>query len=106
MGIADIMRGSSKASETAQAQSIKAQYGSQRMSRRMKDVEKFARNLLRLKAEIIAEHFSPESIQAMTGVQVTPEMMQLMRDQGARSFRIDIETNSTIAPEVAEDKEH
>ena len=40
----------------------------------------------------------------MTGVQVTPEMMQLMRDQGARSFRIDIETNSTIAPEVAEDK--
>ena len=104
MGIADIMRGSSKASETAQAQSIKAQYGSQRMSRRMKDVEKFARNLLRLKAEIIAEHFSPESIQAMTGVQVTPEMMQLMRDQGARSFRIDIETNSTIAPEVAEDK--
>jgi hypothetical protein len=104
MGIADIMRGSSKASETAQAQSIKAQYGSQRMSRRMKDVEKFARNLLRLKAEIIAEHFSPESIQAMTGVQVTPEMMQLMRDEGARSFRIDIETNSTIAPEVAEDK--
>ena len=104
MGIADIMRGASKASETAQAQSIKAQYGSQRMSRRMKDVEKFARNLLRLKAEIIAEHFSPESIQAMTGVQVTPEMMQLMRDQGARSFRIDIETNSTIAPEVAEDK--
>ena len=74
------------------------------MSRRMKDVEKFARNLLRLKAEIIAEHFSPESIQAMTGVKVTPEMMQLMRDEGARSFRIDIETNSTIAPEVAEDK--
>ena len=32
----------------------------------------------------------------MTGLQVTPEMLQIMRSDKLRSYRIDIETDSTV----------
>ena len=41
----------------------------------------------------------------MTGTEVTPEMMQLMRDDAIRNFRIDIETDSTIAASENADQE-
>ncbi|MFX8715888.1 hypothetical protein ABTM38_19660, partial [Acinetobacter baumannii] len=48
-------------------------------------------------AEVIAEHFDPMVLTQMTGRQVTPEVMQLLRSDAMRRFRVDIETNSTIA---------
>ena len=67
VGIADIMRGSSDPRETLGAQKIKAQFGGNRLKKRQDKVQKWIRNTLRLKAEIIAEHFEPQKLAEMTG---------------------------------------
>jgi hypothetical protein len=66
-GLSDIMRGSSKASETATAQSIKAQNGAISIQDRRKSVKRYARDLVRIGSEIICEHFQPATLKAMTG---------------------------------------
>jgi len=96
-GVSDILRGTTDPRETLGAQSIKAQFGSLRLEDRQKDVARFVRDLMRIKAEIIAEQFSPKTLARMSGKQITDEMMALMSDDGPRGFRIDIETDSTIA---------
>mgnify|MGYP005991075851 FL=1 len=102
-GISDLLRGNTKASETATAQQLKAQFGSMRMRKRQEEIERYIRDLFRIKAEIVAEHYEPEILQAITNIQVTPEMMQIMRDDKLREYNIDVETDSTVfADENAE----
>jgi hypothetical protein len=67
IGIADIMRGSTDPSETLGAQQLKAQFGGNRLKKRQDAVQKFIRDVMRIKAEIIAEHFEPEQLSEMTG---------------------------------------
>ncbi len=95
-GIADIMRGSSDPNETLGAQQLKAQFGSTRIKRRQRAVQKWIRDLYKLKAEIIAEHFEPQVLKEMTGIEVTPEVLQILRSDKLRGYRIDIETDSTV----------
>jgi hypothetical protein len=95
-GISDLLRGNTKASETATAQQLKAQFGSMRMRKRQEEIERYIRDLFRIKAEIVAEHYEPEILQAITNIQVTPEMVQIMRDDKLRAYNIDVETDSTI----------
>jgi hypothetical protein len=66
------------------------------MSRRQKAVEHFIRDIFRIKAEIIAEHFEPEILSMMTGIQVTPEMSKLMKSDVLRAFNVDVESDSTV----------
>ncbi len=106
MGISDILRGNTQASETATAQSIKAQWGSLRLEKRQKEVQRYARDLIRIAVEIMAERFNPMTLQIMTGREVTDEMLQVMKQDGLRSFRIDIETDSTIASDQEADKQN
>jgi hypothetical protein len=74
-GLSDILRGATQASETATAQQIKFQSGSLRIQDRQREVQRFARDLVRLQAEIIAENFEPAQLATMTGMQLpTPEM--------------------------------
>ena len=102
-GISDLLRGNTKASETATAQQLKAQFGSMRMRKRQEEIERYIRDLFRIKAEIVAEHYEPEMLQAITGIEVTPEMVQIMRDDKLRAYNIDVETDSTVfADENAE----
>ena len=79
-GISDILRGSSNPNETATAQGIKNQWGALRLQRRQAEVQRFARDLLRLKAEIIAEKFQPETVMDMANLkfpsQAEKQMMQ------------------------------
>jgi len=103
-GLADVLRGATDPEETLGAQQLKANWGSKRMQRRSKEIQRYARDIIRLKGEIIAERFAPETIRMMTGLPVTPEMMALLRDDGQRGFRIDIETDSTVAGDVIEDQ--
>ena len=100
-GISDIVRGASQASETATAQSIKSQWGSLRIQRLQAEVQRFARDLLRLKAEIIAEKFEPQSLMAASGIPVDEQVMALLRNDAMRTYRVDIETDSTIQADVA-----
>jgi len=67
-GISDILRGSTVASETATAQKIKSQWGSLRLKRIQKEVQRYARDLLRMMLEIAATKFSEETWAKMTGL--------------------------------------
>jgi hypothetical protein len=147
-GIADIMRSASDPQETFGAQKIKTQWGTQRLQRMQREVQRYIRDLIRLKAEIIAEKFQPETLEQMTLVQLPhqaeldaeklrleqmgqqyqmqaqqaqmtgqqpppppPELEKLkqpmpiswekvveaMRSDATRTYRIDIETDSTLS---------
>jgi hypothetical protein len=112
-GIADILRGNTEASETATAQQIKANYAGLRIRKLQMDVATFARDLLRLKAEVICQFFSDETIVKMAGAEsFSPEdqqyigpALQLLRDDLTRGFRIDIETDSMVEADEQADKE-
>ena len=103
-GISDIIRGSTKASETATAQQLKAQFGSMRMRKKQSEIAEYIRDLFRIKAEIIAEHYEPETLAAMTALTITPAMMQIMRDDKLRGYSIDIESDATIFTDEEEEK--
>lgn len=157
-GIADIMRGSSNASETLGAQQIKQQWGTLRLNRLQKEVQRYARDLLRMMLEVAAQKFSVDTWAKMTGLpfvkreeqQAAKQMMQLMQQQYQmaaqqaasvgqppppqpppdpaaqyaidapvwedviavlqddiqRSYRIDIETNTTVEADATEDKKN
>lgn len=69
-GISDIMRGDTAPSETLGAQQLKAQFGGVRVRESQKDVQRFIRDILRKKSEIICEHFELEVIKKMSGVKL------------------------------------
>lgn len=75
-GISDIMRGATNANETATAQRGKMQFGTMRLQKRQKKVQLFIRSLYRLKAEIMAEHFTREMLQEMTGIDMPTKQEQ------------------------------
>jgi hypothetical protein len=72
-GISDIVRGASAASETLGAQKIKESWVTLRIKRLQKAVHKYLRNSLRLMAEIALTKLAPETVQAMTGVDLPTE---------------------------------
>lgn len=72
-GISDVIRGATDPNETATAQRIKGQFGSLRLQKRQQMVHRFIRDLFRMKAEIIAEHFQREKIVEMTGLDMPLE---------------------------------
>lgn len=72
-GISDIIRGSTVASETATAQNIKSQWGTMRLKRSQKEVQRYARDMLRIMLEIAATKFSEESWSSMTGLPYSTE---------------------------------
>ena len=135
-GIADIMRGSSSAQETLGAQQLKAQFGTMRLDDMRREVQRYARDLVRMSAEVMAEHFSKDTMAMMTEVQLPTneqkamaqqaaqkmeqegqpipkklkeglklptweEALQVLRDDKQRAYRIDIETDSTVAGDQA-----
>lgn len=106
-GVADILRGSTQASETATAQQIKAQWGSLRLQEAQAEVQRYARDLFRMMADLMAEVMAPEEIAAVTGIQLTPEQVQLMKGGDLRrEFVIEIETDSTIRADLARAQEN
>lgn len=110
-GMSDIVRGQTNPYETKGAQEIKNQWASIRVIDKQHDVQRFIRDLLELKAEIICKHFTDESWALMTGYsslnpeeqQMFPEALKLLRDDNLRTFRISLETDSTI--EINEEKD-
>ena len=104
-GISDIIRGGgTKASESATAQQLKAQYGSMRLRLRQEDISKYIRDLFRIKAELIAENYEPDILGRITGIEITDEMVEIMRNDKLRSYQIDVETDSTVFEDEEETK--
>lgn len=77
-GISDIVRGATDPRETKGAQQLKAQFGSMRMQRRQRDVQRFIRDAYRMKAEIIAEHFTQETLAEITALDLPTKQEQAM----------------------------
>lgn len=69
-GLSDIMRGATEASETATAQQLKSQYGSVRIKDRQAELARFARDLVRISAEIMAENFTSKTMLEMSQLDI------------------------------------
>lgn len=67
-GIADVIRGNSDPKETAAAQQLKGQYATIRLSSLGDEIQRFARDTVRIAAQIIAKHFSIDTIKKISGV--------------------------------------
>lgn len=107
MGISDIQRAVSDPRETATAAKLKGQFGSLRVSYMQREVQRYIRDIYRIKGEIISEEFSPEVIALIsdTPLQEVLEVMPLIRMQEPRMIAIDIETDSTIEANQQQEKE-
>lgn len=106
-GIPDIVRGVSDPTETLGAQQQKAHWTVVKIQEEQAEVQRFCREIISKMAEIIFEPglFNDATIRLMCGVdQMTqddqalfPQALALLRDDRLRTFRVDIETDSTIA---------
>ncbi len=99
MGIADIMRGSSVASETLGAQEIKSKWGTLRLKKAQKAVADFARDLMRLGAELAFSRMQPENLRMLTGSKL---LGQAQADQMEQAAAMAQQTGQQIPPEVQE----
>lgn len=70
-GISDIMRGATEADETLGAQQLKGQYGSVRVRQKIDELQRIAADTVRISAEIIAEHFSKDTLLEMSQMKVS-----------------------------------
>jgi len=114
-GIPDIALGAADPTETLGSQQLKSRWTVVKISDKQEDVQRFCRQALSIMAQIIFEPglFSDETIALMAGVAqmpqddqaLFPQGLQLVRDDRLRTFRIDIETDSTIATDEEEDKQ-
>jgi len=111
LGISDVMRGSSKASETATAQQIKAQFGSTRVQLMQFYIADWITQALRIKAEIICKHWQPETIIRRSNIERTPDAalagqaIQLLKDEEMSEYRVNIEADSMAAMDWAAERD-
>ncbi|MBN9236016.1 hypothetical protein QV13_12730 [Mesorhizobium hungaricum] len=69
-GISDIMRGATEAQETLGAQQLKSQYGSVRVRDKIDELQRVARDVARIVAEIASDKFSKETLLDMAQMEI------------------------------------
>ena len=99
-GISDIIRGQGNAGETATAQQIKTEWGALRIKKMQRLIERQVRDLFVIASEIISRNFSIPTLQKMSGIQITPDIGQLLQ-QPLDQYRIDVESDSTIKADTS-----
>jgi hypothetical protein len=113
-GISDVIRGQSNPQETATAQQIKSNFGTLRLQDRQTEMSRLCRDVIRIMGEIQVEHYDPERLIEMSAIQNTKDgkdpnnvlkALQLLKDDKLRSFRIDVETDATVAPDQDAEKQ-
>ena len=112
-GMADIIRGSTEAGETATAQKLKGQYGSMRLRAMQLKVAQFATELLQIKAQIICKHFQPNTIIKIGGCVelsdsdqlLVPQAIKLLKDADTSSFRIEVAADSMVQMDELQEKQ-
>ena len=111
LGVSDIMRGSSRANETATAQQIKAQFGSTRMQLNQFYIAEWISEALRIKAEIICKHWQPQTIATRSNIERTPDAqfapqaIALLKDEHVAQYRINVEADSMAALDWAAERD-
>ncbi len=106
-GDSDIMRGQAQtAGASATEQAIKAKFGSVRMQRLQDEFARFASDLQRLKAEIIAKHFEPQTILERCNCERTADKdlamqaVQLLKS-GLSQYRIEVKPEAVSLTDFA-----
>lgn len=69
-GISDIMRGATEAQETLGAQQLKSQYGSVRVRDKIDELQRLARDLAAISAEIMSANFSKKTLLDLSQMKV------------------------------------
>jgi hypothetical protein len=101
-GVSDIMRGNSNAAETATAVTKKTNFGTLRNQDRQNEMQRFIRDLYRLKAEMIAEMFdtgflidllSPEERKNM---ELVYQGVTLLKEEKIRGMLFTVEAENII----------
>jgi hypothetical protein len=112
MGIADIQRGQTDPNETLGAQIIKSNNASGRLKTMQHEVVNFATALLQIKAQIICQHFTDDTILKISGAmqlspqdqQLIPQALMLLKDEPAKNFRIEVTSDSMIYQDEQQEK--
>lgn len=104
MGLSDIMRGSTEASETLGAQQIKAQFGSIRIRDKQQELVRIARDLVRISAEIMAENFDAQTLLDMSQLEVPTDadiaqQIEQMTEQAEQAFQQQVQ-QALASPEA------
>jgi hypothetical protein len=113
MGIADIQRGQTDPNETLGAQIIKSNNASGRLKTMQHEVVNFATALLQIKAQIICQHFTADTIVKISGAmqlspqdqQLIPQALELLKDEPAKNFRIEVTSDSMIYQDEQQEKQ-
>jgi hypothetical protein len=111
LGISDVMRGASRASETATAQQIKAQFGSTRIQLMQFYIAEWITHALRIKAEIICKHWQPQTIARRSNIERTPDValasqaIALLKDEEMSEYRVTVEADSMAALDYAAERD-
>jgi hypothetical protein len=113
MGIADIQRGQTDPNETLGAQIIKSNNASGRLKTMQHEVVNFATALLQIKAQIICQHFTEDTIVKISGAMqlspqdqaLIPQALALLKDEPAKNFRIEVTTDSMIYQDEQQEKQ-
>ncbi len=105
-GLWDIVRGNTDPDETLGAQKLKLQLGSLRIQERQSEVQRLCRDLIQMQVECISEHYDPQVLSLMTGIEVTPDVQALISSDQLRAWKIDIETDSTIRADMTGAREN
>ena len=112
MGIADIQRGQTDPNETLGAQIIKSNNAAGRLKTQQHAVVDFATTLLSIKAQIICNHFTDDTIVKISGAmqlspqdqQLIPQAIELLRNEAAKNFRIEVTSDSMIYQDEQQEK--
>jgi hypothetical protein len=113
MGIADIQRGQTDPNETLGAQIIKSNNASGRLKTMQHEVVNFATTLLQIKAQIICQHFTDDTIVKISGAmqlspqdqQLIPQALALLKNEPAKNFRIEVTSDSMIYQDEQQEKQ-
>jgi hypothetical protein len=113
MGIADIQRGQTDPNETLGAQIIKSNNAAGRLKTMQHAVVDFATSLLSIKAQIICNHFTDDTLIKISGAmqlseqdkQMIPQAIELLRNEAAKNFRIEVTSDSMIYQDEQQEKQ-
>jgi len=112
MGIADIQRGQTDPAETLGAQIIKSNNAAGRLKTQQHAVVDFATSLLSIKAQIICNHFTDDTLVKISGAmqlspqdqQYIPQAIALLRNEASKNFRIEVTSDSMIYQDEQQEK--
>lgn len=107
-GVSDIMRGNSDPSETATAVTKKTNFGTLRNQDRQNDMQRYLTDVLKIKAEIICEMWTPELLAQYAEPETQPDILmaaiELLKTDKIRNLTLGIETDTSFMQDEEADK--